>query len=531
MMQKFKIVQKNDGVYLSVGQLDPEEKLSRKDVVAMIGSYSVQNVDFAALGEQLNEDLSNKEIKISDKAYIHQMPEEAVIDISKDRMEALITFKEPVNDGEKLGESGIVAILEEAGIVGYNMEVVRTLASHKVYERKYAIAKGRPPINGADGYLQYHFNNQNLRPKPKIMEDGSVDFRQLGLIRLCERGDVLVTSVPPRGGKDGLDVTGNVIPFVAGRAPQPLPIGKNAYVSEDGLHLIADVSGQLIIQQGKIHISPCLEIKENVDNSTGDINFNGQVVINGNVLTGFTVKAEGNIEVHGVCEGAILETPADIVIGRGAQGMDRAKLTAGGSITAQFIEGCSVSAEGNIMADSILNSRVSCTGEVILSGKRGLLTGGKLIAGEKLVSKTIGSPMGTTTIIEVGNKPSLVLAVKELTAEYDKLFKEYEKIDQAVNLLTAQQKRGVLTDEKKQLLMKMLNAKMTFREKLNGLQLKIDTTNQSIKSNAGTVSASNVIQPGVRITIGNAHLTVRDKMSNCTLRNDGEKITLGPFAG
>jgi uncharacterized protein (DUF342 family) len=69
--------------------------------------------------------------------------------------------------------------------------------------------------------------------------------------------------------------------------------------------------------------------------------------------------------------------------------------------------------------------------------------------------------MGTTTVIEVGNKPTAILGVKELTEEYEKLRKEFEKVDQAVNLLTNQQKRGILTDDKKQLLMKMLNAKMT----------------------------------------------------------------------
>ena len=530
-MKNVKITQKSDGVYLSVGQLAEGEKISRKEVIALIDSYNVQDVDFLILSDKLKSDMSNQEIKISDKAQIHQVPEEVIIDISKDRMEAFISFKEPVNDGPKLGESGIINALDESDIVSYNMEVVNTLALHKVYDRKYSIAKGTPAVNGIDGYLQYHFNNENLRPKPKILEDGSVDFRQLGLLRLCERGDVLVTSVPARDGQDGQDVTGNVVPFAPGRAPQPIPKGKNTYVSEDGLHLIADVSGQLVIQQGKIHISPCLEIKGNVDNSTGNIDFNGQIVINGNVLTGFEVKATGNIEIHGVCEGAILTTDADIVIGRGAQGMEKAKLTAGGNVTAKFIEGCTVTAEGNIIADSILNSTVNCTGDVILSGKRGLLTGGKLIAGNKLSAKTIGSPMGTTTIIEVGNKPQAILGVKELTKEYDKLRKEFEKVDQAVNLLTAQQKKGMLNDEKKQLLMKMLNAKMTYREKLNSLQLQIDELNQSITSNAGTVSASNVIQPGVRVTIGNAQLSVRDKMSNCTLRNNGEKVALGPYAG
>ena len=530
-MQNVKIVQKADGVYLSIGQLEQGESLSRKDVIALIDSYNVQDVDFISLSESIKGNPSGKEIKISDKAQIHQIPEQAVIDISKDRMEAFITFKEPVNDGAKLDAKGIILALEEAGIVEYNLETVNTLALHKVYERKYAIAKGNAPVNGTDGYLQYHFNNENLRPKPKILEDGSVDFRQLGLLRLCERGDVLVTSVPPGEGRDGLDVTGNVVAFVPGRAPQNIPVGKNTYVSEDGLHLIADVSGQLVISQGKINVSPCLEIKGNVDNSTGNIDFNGQVVINGNVLTGFVVKASGNIEVHGVCEGAILTTDADIVIGRGAQGMEKAKLTAGGNVTAKFIEGCTVSAEGNVTADSILNSTVTSGGDVILSGKRGLLTGGKLIAGNKLVAKTIGSPMGTTTIIEVGNKPTAVLGIKEMTAEYEKLRKEFEKVDQAVNLLTAQQRKGILADDKKQLLMKMLNAKMTYREKLNGLQLKIDEMNQSLTSNSGTVSASNVIQPGVRVTIGNSQLSIRDKMSNCTLRNNGEKVALGPYAG
>ena len=530
-MENVKIIQKNDGVYLSVGQLPEGETLVRKDVIALIDSYNVQEVDFAALSEKLKGDVSGQEFKISDKAQIHQVNESAEIEISKDRMEAFITFQEPVNEGEKLTEAGIISILDESGIVEYNEEVIRTLSLHRVHGRKYSVASGVPPTNGADGYLQYHFNNENLRPKPKILEDGSVDFRQLGMLRLCERGDVLVTSVPAKDGKEGLDVTGNVVDFAPGRAPQPMPTGKNTYVSEDGLHLIADVSGQLVINQGKININPCLEIKGNVDNSTGNIDFNGQIVINGNVLTGFEVKASGNIEIHGVCEGAIVTSDSDIVIGRGAQGMEKAKLTAKGNITAKFIEGCTVSAEGNISADSILNSTVNCAGDIILSGKRGLLTGGKVIAGNKLTAKTIGSPMGTATVIEVGNKPTAILGLKELTGEYEKLRKEFEKVDQAVNLLNAQRQRGTITDEKKQLLMKMLNAKMTYREKLNGLQLKIDEMNQTLTSNAGTVSASNVIQPGVRITIGNSQLTVRDKMSNCTLRNNGEKVALGPYAG
>jgi uncharacterized protein (DUF342 family) len=530
-VNNIKVVSKEDGAYVQFGNLDGL-KPERKQIIDVVDSYGVKEIDFPALSVALaQDDLSNKEFRISKNNTIFQEAESSIIDVSSDGMEAFIIFKAPVNDGPRMSEADIIAAIEAAGIVEYNSDTVNTLSKHRAHDRRYAIAKGIAPANGVDGYLQYHFNNENLRPKPKILEDGSVDFRQLGLLRLTERGDVLVTSVPAREGTNGKNVRGEDVPYVEGRRPQPIPKGKNTYLSEDELHLIADVSGQIIIQNGRIDINPSLEIRGHVDNSTGNIDFNGQVIIQGNVLTGFEVKAQGNIEIYGVCEGATLITDSDIVIGRGAQGMERAVLQAAGNITAKFLEGCNVTAKGNVYADSILNSTVNSGGEVILEGRRGLLTGGKLVAASKLVAKTIGSPMGTATVIEVGNKPEAINSMKDMMVEYEKTRKEFEKVNQAVTLLSSQQKKGQLNDERKQLLMKMLNAKLTYREKLNNLQVQIEEANLSVTSNDGTVSASNMIQPGVKVTIGNAQLNVRDRIQHCTLRNNGEKISIGSFAG
>jgi uncharacterized protein (DUF342 family) len=529
VIKSARVVKKDDGVYLAFERFDESDKPSRNEIVALIDSYGVQEVDFAGLNERLKGELSGKEFKISSVARIRQVPETVTIEVSKDRMEAFITFEEPVNDGGLIDENGVREAAQKAGIPDIKDEVIKAVLQHKVYGRKLVVARGVPPTHGTDGFLQYHFNNENLRPKPKILDDGTVDFRQLGILRLCNRGDVLVTSVQPKEGRDGVDVTGRAIPHVKGRQPVPIPMGKNTYITEDGLHLIADVSGQLLIQNGKIHISPCLEIKGNVDNSTGNIDFNGQVIILGNVVTGFEVKAVGNIEIHGVCEGAILTSEANIVLGSGAQGVDKAVLTAAGDITATFIESCTVVAGGSIRADSILNSNVRCNGEVVLFGKKGLLTGGTLMAGTKLVTKTVGSPMGTVTNIVVGNNPAALTEHKALASEYEQMKKDYERVDQAVSLLSELQKKGQLTDEKKALLMKMLNAKMTYREKMNNMQIKIDELTQVLISNEGTVSASNVVHPGVKVTIGNAQLIVRDPIQNCTLRNNGEKIAIGAY--
>jgi hypothetical protein len=360
------------------------------------------------------------------------------------------------------------------------------------------------------------------------MDDGTVNFRQLGLLRLSNRGDVLVTSVAPVNGDDGQDVYGKPVPFPRLKQAAPIPRGKNTVLSEDGLHLIADVSGQLVLQDGKINISPSLEIAANVDNSTGDIDFNGEVTIRGNVITGFTVKAVGNIEVFGVCEGATLITEGSIVLANGAQGADKAVLEAGKDITAKFLESCKVTAGGNIVADSIMKCIVKCDGDVILSGKNGLLVGGSLIAGEKLVARTIGSPMGTATEIQVGGNPKELTRHKNKVDEYNKLKQEFDKCEIAINTLNNLKQKNMLSEDKKALLLKMLSTKMVMREKMSKLQDEIDELVQVLTTNTGQVRAAKVIRPGVRVTIGNAQLAIRDEMQNCKLWNNGAKIAIGP---
>jgi uncharacterized protein (DUF342 family) len=454
--------------------------------------------------------------------------ESASLEVSADRMEASITFVAAMGNGSSLTDDDVIALLDREGIV-YDVELFTLVKRNKRYERKMLIARGRASVPGTDGYLQFHFDRSNLKPKPKIMEDGSVNFKQLDMFRLCNRGDVLVTTVLPREGVPGVDVFGKPVPPDKTKEAAPIPMGKGTVMSDDGLHLLADESGQLLILEGKINISPQLEIQGDVNNSTGNIDFNGEVLVRGNVTSGFTVKAKGTIDVGGVCEAAtLISEKGSIVINLGVQGGDKAELTAANDVTAKFIEGSKVTAGGNIMADSILKSTVKCDGAVTLAGKNGLLVGGFLVAGEKLVARTIGSPMGTLTDIEVGGNPNERSRHNELVEEFNTLRIEFEKTDKAVGTLSLAKQRDALDDTKKALLIKLINAKMQYRNRMNKLQDEIDEISRLLAVNVGTVAASNVIRPGVRITIGGAQMLVREDIPNCKLRNNGEKITIGP---
>ena len=84
-------------------------------------------------------------------------------------------------------------------------------------------------------------------------------------------------------------------------------------MSEDGTKLISQVSGHVQLEGDKVFVSNCLELVD-VDASTGDIDYDGSVVIKGNVLAGFSVKAAGDISVSGIVEGATLISGGNITL-------------------------------------------------------------------------------------------------------------------------------------------------------------------------------------------------------------------------
>ncbi|MCL2577421.1 MAG: FapA family protein [Defluviitaleaceae bacterium] len=526
--KNYDLVVRGDGIYLNIVNAEGKPRATRQEITDTIEEYGIKDVDYVTLSEAIKSTDEKIDIKISNSTTIFQTPESAAIEVTEDRMQAHIIFAEPVNKGKLMTAEDIISLLTENRITP-DGKLIHAALSNKRYGRKILIAQGEEPIPGTDGFLQFHFDRSNIKPKPKIMEDGTVNFKQLDMFRLCNRGDVLVTSVPAKEGRDGVDVYGNVVSPPKPRAAAPIPRGKGTVLSPDGLHLLADVSGQLLLLEGKINISPHLEIAGNVDNSTGNVEFNGQVTVRGNVVSGFTIKAAGNIEVVGVCEAAtLISEKGNIVLGNGIQGADKGVLEAAGDITAKFIESCKVTAGGNITADSIRKSHIRCDGTLTLAGKNGLLVGGSVVAGEKVVATTIGSPMGTLTEIEVGGSPKELVKQKELIAEFNKQKMEYEKCDKAVETLNVLRKTGQLTDEKKPILVKMVNTKMVLRDKMTKLQDEIDEITRHLAVNVGTVSVKNVIRPGVRITIGNSQMTIRDELSNCRLRNNGDKIAIGP---
>lgn len=96
----------------------------------------------------------------------------------------------------------------------------------------------------------------------------------------------------------------------------------------------------------------------------------GNVIIRGNVLSGFIVEAGGSVEVMGVVEAAVIKADGDIILRRGMQGLGKGLLKSGGDIIAKYIENSIIEAKGDIKAEAIMHSNVKCGNKLELSGKR-----------------------------------------------------------------------------------------------------------------------------------------------------------------
>lgn len=523
---------KPDGIYVVIyAPMGSGDKVSLESAMHFIEGKGIKQYNLPDLKSAIESNNEKAVVKISDMTALPAVDEDMIIEISKNKMFVVISFTESQNNGKRLGKEQILSMIKTKGIVyGVDEAAIEELAMKKKYNYKYLIAKGTESVNGKNGVLKFYFDIEKKNIKPKITEDGSVDFRNLDLIEIAKKGQLLVTAVPPEDGTEGRNVFNEVIPNVKGKKVN-LPKGKNVVVSEDGTSLIAEIDGQISYMNNKVSIYATYEVPANVDNSTGNIDFLGNVIIRGNVLTGFSVKAGGNIEVYGVVEGADLEAGGDIILYRGMQGGNRGSLNAHGSITSKYIENSTISAKEDIKASAIMHSEVKCGGSILVDGKKGLLVGGITRAGVEVSAKTIGSPMATATQVEVGIDPDVLENYRNLKAEIEKCKEEQQKMNQVIDMLTVMKKTGKITPEKEEMLQKTLKSKIFLENKLGTIQSEFEILEQRVlDKQEGRIKAYNVIYPGVKVIIGSVFAYVGEEKKFCCVIADHAEIKFASYS-
>ncbi|WP_410510846.1 FapA family protein [Paenibacillus sp. BR2-3] len=417
---------------------------------------------------------------------------------------------------------------------GLQRNIIERLSSHpeEYFFNKVSIAVGDTATHGTDGQvvMAVHLNEDADR-RPNEKADGKVDYKDFNRLSNVRKGQLIATITPPQPGTPGKTVTGEEIPNKPGKEAY-FKIGKNVLLDNNQTSMYAAIDGLITLtDKGKINVFPVYEINGDVDYSIGNIDFVGTVVIRGNVLTGFTVKSAGDIRVVGGVEGAELISGGSIEITGGIIGYNKGHITAEGNVKVSFIQdGTVIAGEDVFVSQSIMHSNIRAGRNVICNGTKGLIVGGIVQAGEKVVARTIGNTMSTATAIEVGVLPELRNEINELRHQLRLLLESADKTNKALYLLNQLATNGQLSPDKVALRIKLNATKQSLSRDESTIKNRVLEIERLLEDTGkAKVEVIKTIYGGSKIVIGRYTRFVKDPSERVVFTYSEGDITISPY--
>lgn len=343
---------------------------------------------------------------------------QCVVKISSDALTAWMMVLPAIGNGIPVSPAQAAEALERAGVCSGVISEAYLSACLECF-RAFTVAKGTAPVNGTDGSVEELYPRE-VTPSFRVTDNDTVDYRDLGWLQTVKTGDVICNVVQATPGSVGETVTGKTIPAKNGVMPR-VPMGKNLKYTADKTKIVAQCEGRLVFSSEAFSVETCLVISGDVDGNVGNIAMPGDVVIKGNVLSGFTVFAKGSLSVSGVVENAYLSAQGDITISIGVKSDGSAVIESNKNINCKFVENGTLRAKGSITAEYIVNSTISALRDINITRGKGTLIGGNVRVGRKISAKTIGNSTNRPITISMGMDPEVLQELQHNQKEMEQL--------------------------------------------------------------------------------------------------------------
>lgn len=420
--------------------------------------------------------------------------------------------------------SEIMRTLKAQGIRSGFLEegITRLIRGNAKDGELVAIAEGKKPETGDDGYYEYFFDT-NPRRTPQLLADGSVDYRNVKWFEVVEEGQKVAVYHESQKGQDGFTVTGLVIPGISGKAMKYLK-GKGFKLSSDGKTYTASVHGHIELDGQTLTISP-LFFFDDVTLATGDVDVDGSVYVRGRVGSGAKIHATGDIAVDGYVEAAEIRSGGDICFRQGVNAGAKGEIRATGSVTARFFEGAQVIAGTGIYCNYSLNSNLTSTGVIVITGEKASLVGGKVQSRSGLRASNIGNENGVMTEIRIGIDDELIRSETALKNTIEEIKKSIDILSKGCEELKKKYPPEVRNTMK--IYLKLEDAIYTKEKELErGTQAQNLVENQIKQSRAACAVVDGRIYKGTVFHFGNLTVRPPESFESVRVRRVKDRITM-----
>jgi len=416
------------------------------------------------------------------------------LSITEDKMLAVLEANAPAQFKQ---ESLVEYLRDEVGLASVDRIAVQDFIRRCADSDgliSTAVSNGLPPTDGQDGRLAWA---EGLDDPEPVDEAQRINWYERNGLKTVEKGQTFARLVPPTPPKDGVDVFGGAVPAQEGK-PLKIIAGTNVRISQDGLRFVAETEGLVRERGNTLSVEPIYKVKGNVDFEVGNIDFSGFVIIAGNVLDLFEVKATRGMLIKGLVEGARVESSDDVTIKGGVAGKHTCHLVVGGDLRANYLDRANVQCGGSVEVNmEVINSRVEAQGSVRV--KQAGIIGGRVVAGVSIETRKLGSEGGTRTEVFVGQDPLKAARLGELFKQGRQLFDAKRKRDREIEVLDRLQNR--LPAGKKTLLEDLLHEQAEREKELQEVWREYNALKSYLKQLASdaVLMVKDVIYPGAVI--------------------------------
>jgi len=212
------------------------------------------------------------------------------LQVSDDRVSAWIRVPKSVQGSQDI--TPVMALIKKRGIkygLVQEAEILNFLKTSTDVREKLTVAQGIAPSVGKPGQIKYYFDTEP-NTAGVVLENGSIDYKSRGDSAFVNKGTLLAKKIAMEHPRTGRDVFGQ--PLEIGEIDNPpLNAGEGTQLTEDGLTLTAENQGHPVLDaDNRVSVVEQFIVNGDVDYKSGNVIFNGNVLVKGSIKEGFSVE-------------------------------------------------------------------------------------------------------------------------------------------------------------------------------------------------------------------------------------------------
>lgn len=515
--------------------------LTEDAILAMISEQGYSAEDYPIYPDRLNDLVIGIRQRRSFEIEIGgPIDAEIAVYFSPDKTLAGVRILPPSGKGLPLSRQLFESALQKARIYrGLDHELIERLMTDEALaqvkeEQCYLIAFGQKPKDGQDSEL-VPLTEQMSERRPKVINAlvDQVDFRELGDFPVVEVETPLFRLTEPVAGEDGFSLSGKPIKAYQGKEKK-LKLDSSVRPSyEDRRVYVSTVKGMPVFTEQGVHVEQVLKLDE-VNMGTGNIRFDGSVLVKKGVNPGMLLEATGDIKIGGLVDNATVISGGNIEVVGGIIGQkspslkaeaptkENAVVRAKGNIKARFIQDAWVESGISISAQKlIMHSRLWATDQIKLAGA-GQLVGGHAIAGTLIEAGQLGTLASVPTILEVGPLDAIREEVIQVQNKLKEGAAQAKQLRELIHRIKEEKRK--LTPEKKE---QILKARDTISNAIAALEQRRSELDQEVQARKkGRVRGIKKAHSGCNIIISDVSRILKEDFGKAVFYLEGGEILL-----